>query len=442
MTASIQDYALEHWQNFSDLLRFKTIAAQDLGIQETSDWIFQQFQKLGAANVEKWTDQGGNPVIFAEFSGNSDKTILFYNHYDTQPAEPLDLWDTDPFEPTVKDGTLYVRGASDDKGELLFRLVLLQYYQENGGLPVNVKFYVEGEEEIGSSHVIKYTQAHQDQLQADAVIWEGGAKNAQDQLTITGGLRGISCVELSVSTANTDLHSSKASYAESGAWRLVKALSSLRDDTTGKILIDGIYDGVDKLSDAERAVLDKVNFNLEEVAKAEGLTRPSLTKHPKEALANEPTINIEGITTGYQEAGVKTALPRFASAKLDFRLAPNQDPTRVPELVKKQLEKNGFPDVQVKYLVGQPGFRSDITDPFVKLVSQTAADIYGPDGYEYELNSAGAGPAYAFGRLLKLPVLGFGIGNANSHVHGANENVKLADAGQALTLVDHVLKQF
>lgn len=442
MTESIKDYANEHWQDFSDLLRFKTIAAQNLGIKETSDWIAEQFKKLGADTVEKWNDQGGNPVIFAEFKADSDKTVLFYNHYDTQPAEPLDLWNTDPFEPTVKDGTLYARGASDDKGELLFRLVLLQYYKENGGLPVNVKFYVEGEEEIGSSHVRQYLEAHQDQLQADAVIWEGGAKNAEGQLTISGGLRGISCVGLSVATTNTDLHSSKASYAESGAWRLVKALASLRDDTTGKILIDGIYDGVDHLSDAERAALDKVHFDLDEVAKAEGLTRPALTDHPKEALANEPTINIEGITAGYQESGVKTALPRFASAKLDFRLAPSQDPTRVPELVKKQLEKNGFPDVKVKYLVGQPGYRSDITHPFVKLVSQTAGELYGADGYEYELNSAGAGPAYAFGRLLKLPVLGFGIGNADSHVHGANENVKLSDAGQALTLVDKVLKQF
>lgn len=442
MSESLQEYTRNHWQDFSDLWRFKTIAAQGIGINETSDWIFDQFKKLGAANVEKWTDQGGNPVIFAEFNGNSDKTVLFYNHYDTQPAEPLDQWDSDPFEPTVKDDTIFVRGASDDKGELLFRLVLLQYYQNHGGLPVNVKFYVEGEEEIGSSHVIKYTQAHKDQLQADAVIWEGGAKNASGKLSINGGLRGISCVELSVATANADLHSSKASYAESAPWRLTKALASLRDDNSGKILIDGIYDDVDQLSPEEKKLIDALDFDAEQVKKAEGLTRPLLTDHPKEALANEPTITIEGITSGYQQEGVKTIVPRFASAKLDFRLAPNQDPTRIPDLVRQQLAKNGFGDIKVKYVVGQPGYRSDVNHPFVKLVNQQAAQVYGADGYQYIPNTFGAGPAYAFGRLLKLPVLSFGIGNANSHVHGANENIRLGDATQAVELLDHVLKSF
>lgn len=442
MTTSIQEYLLQHWQDLDDLLHFKTIAAQNIGIQKTSDWIAKQFQELGADRVEKWHDQGGNPVIFASFTGNSDKTVLFYNHYDTQPAEPLDEWQTDPFEPTVKDQVLYARGSSDDKGELIFRLALLKYYREHGGFPVNIKFYVEGEEEIGSSHVVKYTRAHQQDLQADAVIWEGGAKNDQGQLAITGGLRGISCVELSVVTANTDLHSSKASYAESAPWRLTNALASLRDTNTGRILIDGIYDDVDQLSPEEEQLIDQLSFDPQQVAKNEGLMRPLLTNTPKRDLSNEPTINIEGITAGYQEAGVKTVLPRLASAKLDFRLAPSQEPTRIPELVRQQLVKNGFPDVQVKYLVGQPGYRSDVSDPFVKLVSRTAHQVYGEQGVEYIPNSFGAGPAYAFGRLLALPVLGFGIGNANSHAHGANENIRLADATQAITLLDQVLQQF
>ncbi|WP_295729358.1 M20/M25/M40 family metallo-hydrolase [uncultured Limosilactobacillus sp.] len=441
MTESLKEYLLNHWQDFSDLLRFKTIAAQNIGIHATSDWLVQQFQQLGADQVEKWTDQGGNPVVFANFQGKHDQTVLFYNHYDTQPAEPLDQWDTDPFEPTVHDGTLFARGVADDKGELIFRLTLLKYYQEHGGLPVNIKFYVEGEEEIGSSHVIKYTTAHQKELQADAVIWEGGAKNAAGQLAITGGLKGIACVELTVTTANADLHSSKAAYAESAPWRLTKALASLRDDSTGEIKIAGIYDDVTALTPKESSFVEKLNFNAAKTAQAEGLSCPLLTKTPKQALANEPTINIEGLTAGYQEAGVKTVLPRLATAKLDFRLAPSQEPTRIPKLVRQQLVKNGFPDVKVKYLVGQPGFRSDIKHPFVQLVNKTAKQVYGNNGVEYVLNSAGAGPAYAFGRLLKLPVLGFGIGNANSRAHGANENVKLSDAVQAVTLLDQVLQQ-
>ena len=442
MTASLTSYIRNHWQDFSDLWRIKTIAAQNIGIDETSDWIVRQFQQLQADRVEKWTDQGGNPVIFAEFQADSPKTVLFYNHYDTQPAEPLDQWHSDPFEPTVRDDSIYVRGASDDKGELIFRLALLKYYQEHGGLPVNVKFYVEGEEEIGSSHVIDYTQAHRDELQADAVIWEGGAKNAQDQLVISGGLRGIACLQLSVTTANADLHSSKASYAESAPWRLTKALSSLRNDQDGHIRVSGIYDDVKPLNDQEKEVLSKQHFAAEEIRQAEGLTRPLLTDQPLLSLTNEPTINIEGITAGYQDAGVKTVLPRTASAKLDFRLAPSQDPTRIAGLIRQQLQENGYDDIKVDYLVGQPGFRSNVNDPFVKLVTQTAAKLYGDDQYEYILNSYGAGPAYAFGRLLQLPVLSFGIGNANSRAHGADENVKISDAVQATSLVDQVLTEF
>lgn len=368
MTATSTDlskYASEHWQDFSDLWRFKTIAAQHLGIKATSDWLAKTFQQLGAQKVEVWNDQGGNPVIYAEFDGNSEKTVLFYNHYDTQPADPVDQWDSDPFEPTVRDGKIFVRGAEDDKGELLFRLVLLKYYQEHGGLPVNAKFYVEGEEEIGSSHVVKYTQAHRDQLAADAVIWEGGAKNAAGQLSITGGLRGIACLKLSVSTAKTDLHSSLASYAESAPWRLVKVLNSLRDDNDNHIKVTGIYDDVEPLTAEERSLIDKLNFDSQTIIQNAGLTRPLLSKQPLIDLANEPTINIEGITAGYQDEGVKTVTPRFASAKLDFRLAPSQDPTRITDLVQRQLEQNSFPDVKAEYLVGQPGFRSNVNHPFV-----------------------------------------------------------------------------
>ncbi len=439
---ALKKYADERWQDFSDLWRFKTIAAQHLGIKETSDWLLQTFKQLGAKKVELWTDQGGNPVVFAEFTGNSDQTVLFYNHYDTQPADPVDQWDSDSFEPTVRDGKIFVRGAEDDKGELLFRLVLLKYYQEHGGLPVNAKFYVEGEEEIGSSHVVKYTQAHRDQLAADAVIWEGGAKNAAGQLSITGGLRGIACLKLSVATANADLHSSLASYAESAPWRLVKALNSLRSDSNNHIRVEGIYDDVTPLTDEEQKLVAKLSFDPQLISKNAGLTRPLLSQQPLVDLANEPTINIEGITAGYQEEGVKTVTPRYASAKLDFRLAPSQDPTRVRGLVQKQLAANGFPDIKVEYLVGQPGFRSDVNHPFVKLVCDTAQEVYVKDGYEYVLNSYGAGPAYAFGRLLKLPVLSIGLGYAGAHVHGANENIRLADAYQALEHLDLVLHRF
>ena len=438
----MREYIKEHWQDFSDLLRIKTIAAQHIGIEETSTWVAQAFRNLGAKKVAVWDDQGGNPVVFAEFTGQSDKTILFYNHYDTQPAEPLDQWATDPFAVTVQDDHIFARGIGDDKGDLIFRLAWVKYHQERGDLPVNVKFYVEGEEEIGSSHVVQYTQAHQADLQADAVLWEGGAKNEAEKLAIVGGLRGISCLELTAVSADVDLHSSKASYAESAPWRLVKALNLLRDDQTSRILIPGIYDDVRPLTPAEQQQVATLDFDAAKVIAGEGLKRPLLTDTPRTDLTNQPTITINGITAGYQEEGVKTVLPRLATAKLDFRLAPDQDPQRIPDLVRAYLDQNGFTDIKVEYIVGQKGYRSDVNHPFVGLVCDTAREVYGPDGYQYVLNSFGAGPAYAFGDLLQLPVLGIGIGYAGSNVHGANENVRLTDALQAVEHLELVAQKF
>ena len=246
MTDELKQYAYEHRHDFDSLVEFKSVSAKKSELPETAAWIADTFRDLGAQEVEKWTDFGeDNPVVFASFKGqNQDKTILFYNHYDVQPAEPFDEWKTEPFKVTEKDGFFYGRGISDDKGELMYRLTLLKYYKEHGGLPVNVKFFVEGEEEVGSLRTPKYAEKHSEQLSCDACVWEGGGYNNMDHYQVVGGLRGIISFDVEVTTADVDMHSSLASYAESAPWRLVKGLSSLRD-TNGHILIYGFYDTVD-----------------------------------------------------------------------------------------------------------------------------------------------------------------------------------------------------
>lgn len=176
--------------SFSDYLRVPSISAQNNGISEAVAWLQGTFSSLGAA-VEVWHDQGGNPIVFAELKGNSSKTVLFYNHYDVQPPEPLNEWKTPPFEPTLIAGKLFARGVCDDKGELMSRLTLIKYFKENGGLPVNLKFIIEGEEELGSPHIDAYVHAHASQLAADVCIWEGGGRNESEQFQITCGLKGI-----------------------------------------------------------------------------------------------------------------------------------------------------------------------------------------------------------------------------------------------------------
>ncbi|MBD5069557.1 MAG: M20/M25/M40 family metallo-hydrolase [Lactobacillus sp.] len=438
---SIEKYLTKNLADYYDFLRLKTIAAQNIGIEPTSAWLLEKFKQLGATRVEKWHDFGGNPVVFAEFNANKDKTVLFYNHYDTQPAEPLARWTSDPFEPVIREGKLFARGVSDDKGELIARLLLIQYLQAKGELPVNVKFFVEGEEEIGSAHINEYIAAHREKLNADVCIWEGGGKNEVEKFQITGGLRGIVAFEVTVETADYDLHSSLASYAESAPWRLVQGLASLRD-VNGNILIADFYKDADQLTENEEKILQTNTFDQAEVQKTTGLKRPFLTADPKRALVNGATLTINGITTGYQETGVKTVLPRFASAKLDCRLTPNQDPKRIAKVIQAQLEKNGFADLKVRYIVGQKGFRTDLSSSYAQKAFAVAQKIYGADQVCYLPNASGAGPAYAFGDGLNLPVLSVGVGYAKSNDHGADENIRLSDFLQATNYLNELLHEF
>ena len=173
----VKNYMIKHLPDYYDYLRIPGISAQGKGIDETVKWLTDKFTELGAIEVKQWHELGGNPVLYAEFAGNSEQTVLFYNHYDVQPPDPLDEWESDPFEPTERNGKIYARGVADDKGELISRMIVLQYFAEHGGLPVNMKFIIEGQEEVGSPTIQDYVHAHRAELTADACIWEGGGKD-------------------------------------------------------------------------------------------------------------------------------------------------------------------------------------------------------------------------------------------------------------------------
>lgn len=441
MTDELKQYAYEHRHDFDRLVEFKSVSAKKSELPETAAWIADTFRDLGAQEVEKWTDFGeDNPVVFASFKGqNQDKTILFYNHYDVQPAEPFDEWKTEPFKVTEKDGFFYGRGISDDKGELMYRLTLLKYYKEHGGLPVNVKFFVEGEEEVGSLRTPKYAEKHSEQLSCDACVWEGGGYNNMDHYQVVGGLRGIISFDVEVTTADVDMHSSLASYAESAPWRLVKGLSSLRD-TNGHILIDGFYDTVDKMSPEEEKLAEEQDFNLENAKKDAGLRRTVNDYNPLKELVNMPTISINGLSAGYQGTGVKTVIPRHASAKLDCRLSPHQDPEKMMQLVREQLVKNGFPDLEVHMNLGEPGYRADVNDEFVKLAMDEAKKYYSPET-KYVLNAAGGGPADMV-NTLGVPTLSIGCGYAGAKAHGPNENIRVKDYTDAVQYLGNLLNAY
>ncbi|MFD1125430.1 M20/M25/M40 family metallo-hydrolase [Lentilactobacillus raoultii] len=437
----VEQFALDNLDNVTGYLKIPSISAQNKGITETDEWLMNKFNNLGAVKVEKWIDQGGNPVIYAEFTGNSDKTVLFYNHYDVQPPEPLNEWRTKPFEPTIIDGKMYARGVCDDKGELMSRLTIVKYFNNHGGLPVNLKFFVEGEEEVGSPNVGKYVKAHAEQLKADACIWEGGGKDENDNFQIVCGAKGIVSFNLHVKTANADLHSSLASYADNAAWRLVQALSSLRN-SDNRIAIDGFYDDIQKLTPTEEKATQSMDFDSDKVKTNYGLTRPFVYANPKEELVNGTTMTINGLNAGYTGKGVKTIIPKEATAKLDCRLAPNQQPKKIASLISKQLVKNGFEDVKLEYLLGEDAARSNLENPFIQLTNRVADTVYTPLKVRLIPNMPGGGPMKQFQDSLHVPIVMVGIHYSGSHPHSPNENIRINDYQQGTYFLAKLLESY
>jgi acetylornithine deacetylase/succinyl-diaminopimelate desuccinylase-like protein len=404
-----------------------SVGAQDWGLKECAALVGQMLEKRGFAVRVLPTE--GAPVVFAERKGKSDKTLLFYNHYDVQPAEPLELWESPPFEPELRNGKLYGRGVSDDKGHIAARLFALDALLDSDGeLPCNIKFVIEGEEETASVHLHQFVLENKDLLAADACVWEFGGVNEEEIPIQYLGLRGICYVELSVESLSTDVHSGLGgSIFPNAAWRLTWALNTLKGPDE-RILIPGFYDNVRPPSALDRELLAalpdvaqeyKSRYGVKEFVK--GLTGGTELK-VEEIFS--PTCTICGLTSGYQGAGPKTVQPARASAKVDFRLIPDQTPAEVLDKLRAHLDAEGFSDVQIEFLGGEPPARTDPDDPFINIVVETAKDVYGMPMQKVPM-TGGSGPNYPFVHDLGLPVATAGLGYPDTRAHAPNENIRL-----------------
>ncbi len=411
----------------SRLVAQPSVGAQNWGIQECAALTAEMLRRRGFD--VRILPTAGAPIVFGERQGQSDKTLLFYNHYDVQPPEPLDLWETPPFEPSLRDGKLYGRGVSDDKGHLTARLFALDaLLAELGDLPCGVKFIIEGEEETSSASLPGFVRQHLDLLKADACIWEFGGVDHEEAPVQYLGLRGICYVELSVETAAIDVHSGLGgSIFPNAAWRLVWALNTLKGPDE-RIRLPGFYDKVRPPSQRdielmaalpETAEVYKQQFGVRAFLK--GL-REGVELRVEEVFS--PTCTICGLTAGYQGPGSKTVQPARASAKVDFRLVPDQQPEDVLDQLRRHLDAEGFADVQIAYLGGQAPARTDPDDPFVTLVGQTGDEVYGKPHRLVPL-SGGSGPNAPFVHDLGLPVATAGLGHPDSRAHAPNENIRL-----------------
>jgi acetylornithine deacetylase/succinyl-diaminopimelate desuccinylase-like protein len=429
--AKVDAYLVSHLDEsiaeLSRLVAQPSVGAQNLGLKECAALVGDMLRARGFKVERK--DTKGAPVVFGERKGKSDRTLLIYNHYDVQPPEPLELWTTPPFEPSLREGKLYGRGVSDDKGHITARLFAIDaLLAADGELPCRVKFIIEGEEETASVNLFDFIRNNRDLLKADACMWEFGGVDHRDVPMEYLGLRGICYVELSVETASTDVHSGLGgSIFPNAAWRLVWALSTLKGPAE-EIMVDGFYADVRPPSARDLELMRAMPEVADEYKARYGIKRfiKGLTGGEKLRVEEvfTPTCTICGLTSGYQGPGSKTVLPARASAKVDFRLVPDQDPQDIFKKLRAHLDAHGFEDVQVTDLGGDPPARTDPDDPFVQLVARTAEDVYEMPMQLVPL-VGGSGPSYPFVHDLGLPVATAGLGHPDTRAHAPDENIRV-----------------
>ena len=440
------EVAQHYFEVLRTLISKKSIFAQQIGLKEVATYLGEIFTAAGAKVMID--DSYTAPFVLAEFQSDNPeaKTIIFYHHYDTVPADNDQPWTNDPFTLSVHYGVMYGRGVDDDKGHITARLTAVRkYIRENGSLPVNLIFMMEGAEESASTDLDKYLAKHKKHLRgADLLVWEQGTRNNLGQLEISGGNKGIVTFDMSVRSAEVDIHSSYGGVINSASWYLMDAISSLRS-ADGRILVEGIYEQVQEPNERELALIAQYALKTpEELKEIYGLQLPVLKEDRQEFLRRfyfEPAINIEGFGSGYQGQGVKTILPAYASAKMEVRLVPGLEPHDVLDKIRKQLDKNGYDKVELTYTLGEMSYRSDMSAPSILNVIELAKDFY-PEGISVLPTSAGTGPMHTVFEALEVPMAAFGLGNANSRDHGGDENVKIADYYTHIELIKELIRSY
>lgn len=425
------------------LCRQPSIAAQKVGIEETAEMVLSMLQRIGAqARLIPVAD--GAPVVYGTI-GEGTRTLIFYNHYDVQPPEPLEEWESDPFAAEIRQGVLYARGAADNKGSLVARLMAVEAYQKTRGkLPLKMKFIFEGEEEIGSAHLGQFVEENRNLLEADGCIWEGGSKDLSERPVIYLGLKGILYVELWAKGAKRDLHSSWATLVPNPAWRLVWALASLKDEND-RLTLDGLMEHVGEPPPEERDLLRKIPFEEKKIKADFGIPHFLGGVKGVEALERHlygPTCTICGFRSGYIGEGSKTVLPSEAMVKLDFRLVPDLEPRLVLDLLRKHLDRRGFKDIEIVEVSGEQFAKSPPDAPIVRAALEAARTIYGQEPVVYP-TMAGSGPMYHLSMALGIPTASaVGVSHAQSRIHAPNENIRIADYIQGIKYIGELIERF
>ncbi|MEK6709154.1 MAG: M20/M25/M40 family metallo-hydrolase [Nitrospinota bacterium] len=410
-----------------ELCRQPSISTTRVGVEEMAALVHRRLERAGfRATLHKTP---GHPIVTGLLPGAGKRTLLFYNHYDVQPVEPLSEWTSPPFEARVVDGAVVARGSTDNKGNIISRLAAFEaFLAVRGELPCTVKYLIEGEEEIGSPSLEDFILANKPLLAAGGCVWEDNTTR-EDIPILSLGNKGLCYLELTCRTANVDFHSSNGQIYENAAWRLVWALNSMKDEREN-VKVEGFFDGIRPLSPKEEALVERMKpYNFADRARKFELRGNLLGLSDRELTRRhltEPSFNVAGFDAGYTGEGVKTIVSGRARAKVDCRLVVDQDPEKIRDCVRRHLDKHGFTDIEVKLLFRSLPAKSDPDADIVRACEAASRRLYGQDPI---INPFGNGstPTWVVLRHLGIPLASTGVGRITSRTHSANENLKIAD---------------
>jgi acetylornithine deacetylase/succinyl-diaminopimelate desuccinylase-like protein len=415
----------EYIDSLFEVLKQKSISPHNDGIEECALLVSKKLEDAGMNNIQI-IKTNGYPVVFGEYHASDDAlTVLIYGHYDVQPPEPYEAWHSDPFEPEIRDGRIYARGAGDNKGQFMTHILAIKtMLQEEGSLPINIKIIIEGEEEMGSVHLPTFIEEHKNLLQADFVYTSDGPMLSDGSPYILLGVRGLLYIELRTQTTKFDNHSgNKGNIAKNPAWKMIELLNTMRDDH-GKVLIEGFYDDVIAPTDTELDLINELPFNIEDIKKDIGDDNLDMSKETYcQNLMFEPTLNIAGFISGYGGEGSKTIIPSTAKVKMDMRLVKNQNPKKIFGLVKKHVE-NFSSDIEVLNLGTMAPSRTSPEFNFIKHIKTALASSFERTAY-IQPSMGGSLPDDVWTSILGVPSVVVPYANADEANHSPNENIKV-----------------
>jgi len=400
-------------------------------VRRCAEWCADEMRRIGLQNV-RLIDTPGNPVTYGDWLGaEGAPTILFYGHYDVQPVDPLELWESPPFDATIRDGEIYARGSADDKGQVFMHFKAVEaHLKQNGRLPLNIRFILEGEEEVGSAHLDDFVRAHRSELAADVVVISDSPMFARGVPSICYGLRGLVYCQIDLRGSSTDLHSGSFGGAVANPAMVLSQMLAQMKDRSGRVRIPGFYDDVVLLQEEERKAWAALPFNEKQYKKAFGIPKVygETGYTTLERTWARPTFEVNGLLSGFTGEGAKTVLPALSMAKVSMRLVPNQDPDRIAALFETYVQGVAPKTVQVKVtrMHGGKPWMTSYDNPFVQAAGRAIERGFGQK--PVFTREGGSIPVVStFQEELGLPSVLFGVGLPDENAHAPNEKLDVSN---------------